>query len=285
MSPRKRVVLLITIMAVIGLVIESVTISILYLTAFNEQKETLRHIVVSQARLIEAVSRFDRIHSPNYSGGANEATLSQLIDAHFHYKGFGNTGEFTLAQRQGDNIVFLLSHRHYDIYQLKPVPFKSKWAEPSRLALSGKSGTVVGLDYRGVLVLAAYEPVQDLNWAIVAKIDMSEVRAPFIKAAAISGFLGLFAIIVGTIIFIKLTNPLINNLNKTVAELEEALASVNQLSGLLPICASCKKIRDDKGYWTQIEAYIRDHSEAEFSHSICPECVKKLYGDLGKKKA
>jgi len=124
-----------------------------------------------------------------------------------------------------------------------------------------------------------------LNWAIVAKIDMSEVRAPFIKAAAISGFLGLFAIIVGTIIFIKLTNPLINNLNKTVAELEEALASVNQLSGLLPICASCKKIRDDKGYWTQIEAYIRDHSEAEFSHSICPECVKNLYGDLGKKKS
>jgi len=284
MRPRKRVILLITIMAVIGLIIGSITITILYLTAFNEQKETLRHIVVSQARLIEAVSRFDRSHSPNYSGGPNEATLAQIIDAHFHYKGFGNTGEFTLAQRHGDNIVFLLSHRHYDIYQLKPVPFKSQLAEPSRLALSGKSGTIVGLDYRGVLVLAAYEPVQALNWGIVAKIDMSEVRAPFIRAAAISGFLGIFAIIAGTIIFIKLTNPLINNLNKTVAELEEALSNVNQLSGLLPICASCKKIRDDKGYWTQIEAYIRDHSEAEFTHGICPDCAKKLYEDLDIKK-
>jgi hypothetical protein len=89
---------------------------------------------------------------------------------------------------------------------------------------------------------------------------------------------------VGTIIFIKLTNPLIDNLNKTVTELKDALASVNQLSGLLPICASCKKIRDDKGYWTQIEAYIHDHSEAEFSHSICPDCAQKLYGDLDKKK-
>ena len=284
MRPRKRVILLITIMAVIGLIIGSITITILYLTAFNEQKETLRHIVVSQARLIEAVSRFDRSHSPNYSGGPNEATLAQIIDAHFHYKGFGNTGEFTLAQRHGDNLVFLLSHRHYDIYQLKPVPFKSQLAEPSRLALSGKSGTIVGLDYRGVLVLAAYEPVQALNWSIVAKIDMSEVRAPFIRAAAISGFLGIFAIIAGTIIFIKLTNPLINNLNKTVAELEEALSNVNQLSGLLPICASCKKIRDDKGYWTQIEAYIRDHSEAEFTHGICPDCAKKLYEDLDIKK-
>ncbi|MBW2171882.1 MAG: PAS domain S-box protein [Deltaproteobacteria bacterium] len=65
---------------------------------------------------------------------------------------------------------------------------------------------------------------------------------------------------------------------KLVQELQDALAEVKALSGLLPICASCKKIRDDQGYWTQLEAYIRDHSEAEFSHSICPECREKLYG-------
>jgi PAS domain S-box-containing protein len=67
---------------------------------------------------------------------------------------------------------------------------------------------------------------------------------------------------------------------KLVEELQDALAQVRTLSGLLPICASCKKIRDDKGYWRQIEAYIRDHSEAEFSHSICPECTKKIYPEL-----
>ena len=67
---------------------------------------------------------------------------------------------------------------------------------------------------------------------------------------------------------------------KLIKDLTEALAEVNTLSGLLPICASCKKIRDDKGYWNQIEEYIRDHSEAEFSHSICPECTKKLYPDF-----
>lgn len=66
---------------------------------------------------------------------------------------------------------------------------------------------------------------------------------------------------------------------KLMQELQEALTRVKLLSGLLPICASCKKIRDDKGYWTQIEAYIRDHSEAEFTHGICPECFKKLYPD------
>lgn len=70
---------------------------------------------------------------------------------------------------------------------------------------------------------------------------------------------------------------------RLVRELQEALAHVKTLSGLLPICAACKKIRDDKGYWRQIEAYIRDHSEAEFSHSICPECARKMYPKLKKR--
>jgi len=63
-------------------------------------------------------------------------------------------------------------------------------------------------------------------------------------------------------------------------EKEKASLDVKILSGFLPICASCKKIRDDKGYWDQIESYIRDHSEAEFTHSICPDCAKKYY-ELG----
>jgi PAS domain S-box-containing protein len=67
---------------------------------------------------------------------------------------------------------------------------------------------------------------------------------------------------------------------KLIRDLQGVLSKVKTLSGMLPICASCKKIRDDKGYWNQIEAYIRDHSEAEFSHGICPECIKKLYPDL-----
>ena len=70
--------------------------------------------------------------------------------------------------------------------------------------------------------------------------------------------------------------------NRLITELQESLSKVKKLSGMLPICASCKKIRDDKGYWRQIEAYIHDHSEAEFSHGICPECAKKFYAELSK---
>jgi hypothetical protein len=72
--------------------------------------------------------------------------------------------------------------------------------------------------------------------------------------------------------------------DKLIAELKSALNEVKTLSGLLPICASCKKIRDDRGYWNQIESYIREHSEAEFSHSICPECAHKLYHPWYRKK-
>jgi len=60
---------------------------------------------------------------------------------------------------------------------------------------------------------------------------------------------------------------------RTIAELREALQTIKTLNGLLPICMSCKKIRDDGGYWSQLESYISDHSGAEFSHSICPECT------------
>ena len=72
----------------------------------------------------------------------------------------------------------------------------------------------------------------------------------------------------------------INEQQRLINELEKALSEVKTLSGLFPICSSCKRIRDDKGYWNQIENYIHEHSDAQFSHSICPDCIKKLYPDM-----
>ncbi len=84
--------------------------------------------------------------------------------------------------------------------------------------------------------------------------------------------------------------PLFNTIRKSeeeqkrlVGTLQKALSEIKTLSGMLPICSSCKKIRDDKGYWNQIEGYIHEHSEAEFSHALCPECAKKLYPAYYKK--
>lgn len=69
---------------------------------------------------------------------------------------------------------------------------------------------------------------------------------------------------------------------QTIVKLQNALTDIKTLSGLIPICAHCKNIRDDKGYWTRLEQYLHDHSDAKFSHGICPDCIKKYYPDLHK---
>ena len=71
-----------------------------------------------------------------------------------------------------------------------------------------------------------------------------------------------------------------NELISEKEKLEEAISKIKTLSGLLPICSHCKKIRDDKGYWNQVESYIHEHTDAVFSHGICPDCAKKHYPDF-----
>jgi phosphoserine phosphatase RsbU/P len=70
---------------------------------------------------------------------------------------------------------------------------------------------------------------------------------------------------------------LADHLADSIKELREALAQIKTLRGIVPICASCKKIRDDKGYWNQVEAYVSSHSEAHFSHGLCPDCLPRFF--------
>jgi hypothetical protein len=63
---------------------------------------------------------------------------------------------------------------------------------------------------------------------------------------------------------------------RLIGQLREALARIRTLQGLIPICAWCRKVRDDRGYWEQLEKYVVEHSEADFTHGICPECLKKV---------
>jgi hypothetical protein len=272
-----RVLALFLIMVSIVVITEAITVGILYHTAIEEERSRLQENAQSQARLIEAVARFNQIYNKNYPKSAWQATLDQIRDAHANYRGFGETGEFTLSTRKKNDIVFLLSHRHYDLENPKPIPWDSKLAEPMRQALSGKSGTIIGLDYRGQTVLAAHEPVAELNLGIVAKIDLSEIRAPFIKASLLSGLSAIVAIILGAGLFLKITNPILRKLNEAVTQLS---SEVKTLRGILPICSFCKKVRNDKGYWDRVDVYIKQHTEAEFSHSVCPDCWNEHYPEM-----
>jgi len=215
MTDVRRLIALALIMALIALMATSVSVFMLYRTALDEERERLTETVQSQARLIESVAEFDSEQSPDYPGGSLEGTLSQIRDAHSRYEGFGLTGEFTLARLEGDMIVFLLRHRHYDLDTPKPVPLDSELAEPMRLALSGMSGTVIGYDYRGVRVLAAYEPVADLDMGIVAKIDLKEIRRPFIRAGMFSALAAIVLIAVGVLSFYAISNPIVKHIRES----------------------------------------------------------------------
>lgn len=215
-------------MAIGSLLVSATTIWILYGAAFDEERLRLVEAAQSQARLIEAVARYDRFHNTDHPGGWREATLSQVNEAHGEYKGFGETGEFTLAKLEGDSIVFVLGHRHQTVEHPEPVPFDSELAEPMRRALRGQSGTVVGLDYRGERVVAAYEPVAELNLGIVAKIDLAEVQAPFKKAGLAAAGFAILVIVAGSVLFVRVSLPMVVGIERRTRDLEVTVNALEE---------------------------------------------------------
>ncbi len=224
MTERQRILLSsIAIMVVVSLSAAGIAIYVLYRAAFDVHEARLEEVVLSRARLIEAVGRFDaRFSGGGFPGGAREATLSQVVEAHEHFKGFGETGEFVLARREGDQIVWLLSHRHGDLAVPSPIPLDTDLAEPMRRALRGECGIVVGLDYRGVEVLAAYEFIVELGWGVVAKLDMREINEPFLRAGRLVAGIALLVIAVGAGFILRVTSPLIRRVEARTDELREA---------------------------------------------------------------
>lgn len=211
----RRVLLLICILVLVALAATGVTLAALYATAMQQQRERVTEIAQSQARLIEAVARFDRGHAAGYDEAPGEATLRQIRDARRGFAGFGQSGELVLARREGDSAVFLLSHRHGGEEEgPQRVRLDSGLAEPMRLALSGRSTTLIGPDYRGRTVLAATEPVAELDLGLVAKIDLAEIRSPFLHAGALALGVTLLLAAGGAALFYWLTNPLIARLRE-----------------------------------------------------------------------
>ncbi len=219
MNDRRRILVSsIFIMAGVVLCATATAITILYRTAFDEERTNLLEIATGQARFMEAVARFDAVHSRDaHPNGAVAATLSQIADAKQHHQGFGKTGEFVIARRDGDRIVFLFPYRHGDGGDPDPVPWASELAGPMRLALSGEEGTTVGLDYRGEVVLAAHAPVAVLDFGVVAKIDLTEVRAPFVTAVGASCGVTLLLVLIGTGLVLRVCGPLTRRLEASEA--------------------------------------------------------------------
>ena len=257
MDQRKRILTLILILASSCFIVGGIAIALLYRTAIAEESARLAETAQSQARLIEAVARFDAVYSrEDHADGPAAATLSQVVDAHRHYGGFGKTGEFVVARREGDQMVFVLSHRHGGLDSPGPVPFDSESAEPMRLALSGGSGTVIGLDYRGQTVLAAYEPVAELDLGIVAKIDLAEVRSPFVRAGLVAVAAALVVVFVGAAVFLNVSTPLLRRLEEHAAEYSAILQTAHD--GFWLVAAPSGRFLEVNDAYCEMTGYDRD---------------------------
>jgi len=222
MKENKNLYWLAGLMSIVALATLVVVYFVLWQTAIAQKKADLVHIAQSQARLIEAIARFDMRHNrvdwetpigergPTslLSERAGADTFSQIVDAHKRYKGFGQTGEILIAGIENSQILFLLRHGSEVFEENKSIPLDSKLAEPMRRALSSLSGTMIGLDYGGVKVLAAYEPVDVLNLGIVAKVNFDEVRQPFIKAGLITLAITVIIILIGGMFFRYFASPI-----------------------------------------------------------------------------
>lgn len=184
---------------------------LLYEVGLEQQRQRLVESAQSNARLIEAIAEHE---AGDKKQPQDDSTLEQVTRAHSTFQGFGNSGEFVLAKQQGNQIEFLLRHRHNELDKPQTIPIDSPQAEPMRLALQNKSGTVIGRDYRGEQVLAAYEPIAYMGWGIVAKIDMTEIRAPFIKAALFSALAAVLIILLGSWLILRLTSLMTRQLRE-----------------------------------------------------------------------
>ncbi|MGE0172520.1 MAG: sensor histidine kinase [Oligoflexales bacterium] len=196
--------------------------AIYYRMTYDQRRDQLVEIATTHANFIGAVARFDAIHSQHdHPQGARAATLSQVLDAQAHYTGFGETGEYVLVERIGDEISLLLNNggRSAESYRL---PWESDLSGFMRLALEGKSGVVEGLDYKNELVLAAYQPVPDLGIGIVAKITLKELREPFIWAATVSAIIALLTIGVGVFFVHRLMGTPLRQIGENFSRIEAA---------------------------------------------------------------
>lgn len=234
---RKHIYILITCNALIAIASVLLVSFIMYTISLKENKTRLQELAQNQARIIESVSDFDLKHQVDFNENITEEdawtdTLYQLKTAHKNYKGFGTTGEFTLAKRVKDKIVFLLSHRHFDLDNPKPVDFNSNQAQPMKAALNMKSGVMIGYDYRGIKVIAAFEPVKVHigNLGVVAKIDLEEIQKPFIVTTTII-LLVIIVLISGVSwLFFRYINPIVKRHEESIKKLEysEKLFSKSQ---------------------------------------------------------
>jgi hypothetical protein len=153
-------------------------------------------------------------------------------------------------------------------------PYEPEWTEATALRIQQYTNIPPG-HYRFRVIAANSDSVWNETGA---GFDL-ELRPHFYQRIWFRALIVIAAVLLGVGTQALRIRALKAREQELSIRVEQSLAQIKTLRGLLPVCASCKKIRDDSGYWNQMESYIEAHSDADFSHSICPDCLTKLYPD------
>jgi len=241
---RRYVVVLIVLVAAVAGAVALSAIAFLQSAAMSGQRARLVEQARSQARLIEAIARNKMAEGGSITEAAVTA-MEQVSEALSEYEPAASTGEFQVARRSGDQITYLVRQRRGEGGLPEPVAIGGPLGVPMQRALSGQSGTMIGADYRGITVLAAYEPVAAIAYGVVAKVDLAEIRAPFRRAALIALGPALGAILLGGGLLLILNRPLLRRAREAERRYEELILTLGQGFSIL----------DGEGRLT----YVNDH--------------------------
>ncbi len=210
----------------------------LYRLALRQEGVILTYLAKSHAQTIESFARHEkedaRLLGQPYTIDDALMSYREIVSS---FGSFGDTGSFAVVRREGDSIRWLIRHRNKPQGFPEKIPFDTVGEEePIKLALKGKSGTIAGEDYRGVPVLAAYEPIPSLDVAVVVKLDLAEIEAPFIQHGIESFLVTLILVLGGGLVYLRVVTPMMPRLMAR----EETLRSIleNASEGIITIDAA-----------------------------------------------
>ena len=239
--------------------------------------------VIGRVRVTWVVMLARRINRPNgsFGGVVYSAIILEELGAHFASLSIGREG--AIALRDPDFAVMLRRGGSQDAIGQTGISPEFR-ARIQAGQTSGIYSAVPAVDR--VARIYAFIKLQPYGQYLHVGLGKLEVFEPWRRELHQTlGFVALFLLLIGASTWMgtrawKHRQQAEAERERMILELQRALAEVKALSGLLPICSNCKKIRDDHGYWNQIEGYIASHSEAQFTHGICPECAELLFPEV-----
>lgn len=233
MTGKQRLGLLIMIMTMACALVAILSINLLFVNSYEKNRKHLTDIVFSQASLVDAVARFDATHSQDaHEQGAMYATISQVSESYKRLDAVGDSGEMLLfGAKDNDFVIFAQTNKNIDLNNPPLFKSKEKISDVMSEALLGFYGFTESVDDEGKDVFVAYASSIEYELGMLAKLDVDEFIAPFVRAAITTVLLAVMSIILGGGLFFKLNNSMIRQLKNEIAyrsELQSALESVNE---------------------------------------------------------